>query len=100
MVCFAGKRKGHNWFQRLNSRQTSRDYDSSSGIEQATAVAAAAFAIYSLKESDIADQKQKAEEPETSAINIKSKQEDKTAPIPETGRTSKRFSGKTCKICS
>lgn len=98
LVCVAEKKKGQNWFQRQFSRQMSREFDASNGMEQATAVAAAAYAINSLKESGILDLECRTEKPETSVIKIKSKQEDKTVSIPETGRVFNRFSGKRCRI--
>ncbi|KAA8529371.1 hypothetical protein F0562_033830 [Nyssa sinensis] len=81
------KKKTQNWFQRQFFRQMSRD-DFSDGGEYAIAVAAAAFAISSLEESSIPDQKKTSEGPATSFTTTKSKTEDT-----EPGRVSRRFSG-------
>ncbi|XP_062111336.1 uncharacterized protein At3g61260-like isoform X2 [Humulus lupulus] len=62
----------------------------SNDIDHATAVAAAAYAISSLKDLGIQYQK---EEPGTSKITSKSKKEEATISIQEPGRASKRFSG-------
>ncbi|XP_030956613.1 remorin 1.4-like [Quercus lobata] len=89
------KKKSQNWFQRLFNRQMSQDYDSSNIIEHVTAVAAATFAIATLEEPDIPDQKKTSERPETSFIRSKSNKEDTTRSALEPGRASKRFSGET-----
>lgn len=75
MACFSEKK---NWFQRQFSRQKSQDYDSSSGVEYAAKVAAAAFAINTLDEPGSPHQKK----------------EDKIIFTQEAGGVSKRFSGK------
>lgn len=97
LVCFTEKKKSQNWFQRQFNRQMSQDYDSSSMIDHATAVAAATFAIATLEEPGILDQKKTTERPETSFIRGKSKKEDTTHSALESGRASKRFSGKDAK---
>jgi hypothetical protein len=77
-VCFSEKK---NWLQRQFSGKKSQDYDSSNGVEYAaTVIAAAAFAINTLDEPGIPDQKK----------------DDKAILTQEagTGRVSKRFSGK------
>ena len=94
---FTEKKKSQNWFQRLFNRQMSQDYDSSNIIEHVTAVAAATFAIATLEEPDIPDQKKTSERPETSFIRSKSNKEDTTRSALEPGRASKRFSGKDAK---
>ena len=94
---FTEKKKSQNWFQRLFNRQMSQDYDSSNIIEHVTAVAAATFAITTLEEPDIPDQKKMSERPETSFIRSKSNKEDTTRSALEPGRASKRFSGKDAK---
>lgn len=73
-------------------------------IDHATAVAAATFAIATLEEPGILDQKKTTERPETSFIRGKSKKEDTTHSALEPGRASKRFSGKdakheNCQLC-
>ncbi|KAM3706862.1 hypothetical protein ACJW31_03G183500 [Castanea mollissima] len=92
---FKEKKKSQNWFQRQFNRQMSQDYDSSNMLDHATAVAAATFAIATLEEPGIPDQKKTTERPETSFIRGKSKKEDTTRSALEPGRASKRFSGET-----
>ena len=72
----------------------SRDYDSSYGDEQAIAVAAAAYAISSLNEQGLPDQKKAKDEPKTSTVTIKGKKEDTKISIPDHGRASRKVTGK------
>ncbi|XP_021807520.1 uncharacterized protein At3g61260-like isoform X1 [Prunus avium] len=90
---FKEKRKPQNWFQRQLSGKMSQDYDSNKAIEHATAVAAAAYAIKSIEDSAISDQKKTSNEPKTSLVRIKSKKEEKAISKPEPGRVSKLFPG-------
>lgn len=69
----------------------SQDYDSED-IGFKTAVAAAAFAIHSLEEAELAIQKKMREELETSGTMIKSRKDDSTADLPSSGRATRRFS--------
>ncbi|KAJ7953885.1 Remorin like [Quillaja saponaria] len=85
-------RNAQNWFQRQFSRKTSQNYDSGSGIEHVTAVAAAAFAINQLEDSEISTQKIR-EVPGTSLTRSKSKMDDTKISTPQPGGVSKRFSG-------
>lgn len=85
---FKDKKKVQNWFQRQFSRNMSHDYDSTE-MEHATAVAAAAFAIFA-HDSQIPQQK-KTREP--SLTKAKSKLDDTKPPIYQFGSTSKRSSG-------
>ncbi|XP_059643950.1 uncharacterized protein LOC132285761 isoform X2 [Cornus florida] len=87
---FEGEKKTQNWFQRQFSGQMNRDYDSSDG-EFATAVAAAAFAIHSFEESEY--QKTSRDGLKTPITKVKTRKEDSSR-LPETGRVSRRFSGK------
>ncbi|KAG5023651.1 hypothetical protein JHK85_019993 [Glycine max] len=84
---FKDKKKAQNWFQRQFSRTMSHDYDAE--MELATAVAAAAFAIFSLEGSLIPQQKKKRETPLTRG---KSKVDDTKPPISQFGGTSRQFS--------
>ncbi|KAL2344614.1 hypothetical protein Fmac_005899 [Flemingia macrophylla] len=79
---FKDKKKVQNWFQRQFSRSMSHDYDSLE-MEHATAVAAAAFAIFSQEISQIPQQK-KARDPQPW---------DKAKSTVEFGSTSKPISG-------
>ncbi|XP_016647756.1 PREDICTED: remorin isoform X2 [Prunus mume] len=92
---FKEKRKPQNWFQRQLSGKMSQDYDSNKAIEHATAVAAAAYAIKSIEDSAISDQKKTGNEPKTSLVRIKSKKEETAISKPEPGRVSKLFPGST-----
>lgn len=67
----------------------SHDYDSTE-VEHATAVAAAAFAIFSQELSQIPQQKKTREPPLT---RVKSKMDDTKHSISQLGSTSKRLSG-------
>ncbi|PON40189.1 Remorin, C-terminal [Trema orientale] len=89
---FKDKKKDQNWFRRQFSRQMSQDYDSNEGIDYAIAVAAAACAITSLKESGIPGQKQTREEPGASSVTSKSRKEDATVSIHEPGQGSAKSS--------
>lgn len=94
-MCFAENKKSRNWFKRQFSSQMGEDYDSNNGIDHATAVAAAAFAIRTLEEPGSPDQKKSREQPQAYWTSDKSKKEDKTIFAQEPGRSvSKRFSGK------
>ncbi|KAK7362420.1 hypothetical protein VNO77_04531 [Canavalia gladiata] len=86
---FKDKKKVPNWFQRQLSRKMSHDYDSLE-MENATAVAAAAFAIYSQEISEIPQEK-KIRDPPLS--KTKSKVDDPKSPFSQFGGASKRFSG-------
>ncbi|KAJ7943378.1 Remorin like [Quillaja saponaria] len=88
---FKEERKAQNWFQRQFSRKMSQDYDSSSGIEHATAVAAAAFAINLLEDSEVPVQKVR-EVSETSLTKSKSRMDDTKITTPQPGGVSRRFS--------
>ncbi|XP_059655742.1 remorin 1.4-like [Cornus florida] len=79
------RKNNQNWFWRQSSGQMNED-DSSNGGEYPTAVAAAAFAIYSLEESSVPERKEKSEDPATSLTKIKSKTQDSV---------SEQLSGKT-----
>ncbi|CAL8994646.1 unnamed protein product, partial [Prunus brigantina] len=92
---FKEKRKPQNWFQRQLSGKMSQDYDSNKAIEHATAVAAAAYAIKSIEDSAISDQKKTGNEPKTSLVRIKSKKEETAISKLEPGRVSKLFPGST-----
>ncbi|RVW31719.1 hypothetical protein CK203_095298 [Vitis vinifera] len=69
--------KVQNWFWRQFSPQMSKDYDSDDE-EFATAVAAAAFAIYTLEEPNLQYQKRTRDGLETSMSRLKSRKEDTT----------------------
>ncbi|KAK7317953.1 hypothetical protein RJT34_02601 [Clitoria ternatea] len=86
---FKDKKKVQNWFQRQFSRKMSHDYDSME-MEHATAIAAAAFAIYSQEVSEIPQQKKIREQ---SFTKTKSKVDDTKSPISQFGSTSKWISG-------
>lgn len=89
-----GKKRSLNWFQRQFSRQMNRDYDSN-GMENVTAVAAAAYAITSLEELSFPERKKISKDPEPSFTWNGSKKEDKTVSISEPGEVSKQFPDKT-----
>ncbi|KAJ6432224.1 hypothetical protein OIU84_019464 [Salix udensis] len=90
----AAQNKGpQNWFRRQFSGQMNQDYDANRA-GQATAVAAAAYAITSLNASSITEQKRMSKGPETSLTQTDSKRDGLTDLISESGSTSKRFSGK------
>ncbi|KAJ6772343.1 REMORIN FAMILY PROTEIN [Salix koriyanagi] len=90
----AAQNKGpQNWFRRQFSGQMNQDYDANR-TGQATAVAAAAYAITSLNASSIPEQKKMSKGPETSLTQTDSKRDGLTDLISESGSTSKRFSGK------
>ncbi|KAF8389751.1 hypothetical protein HHK36_024270 [Tetracentron sinense] len=91
---FAERKKAQNRFLRMFSGLMSRDYDSSDGSEFATLIAAAAFAINSLEEADSQNQKNMSEDLVTSLTKVKSRKEDSITRLPDTGRVSRRFSGK------
>ncbi|CAK7326171.1 unnamed protein product [Dovyalis caffra] len=86
------KKRPQNWFRRQFSGQMNQDSDSNR-IEQATAVAAAAYAITSLYASSIPEQKKIGKRPEPLLTQTKSKRQELTDLIPESGRTGKQFSG-------
>ena len=90
----AEKKKTQNWFQRQFSGKMSEDYDSVVEIEHATAVAAAAFAVKSIEDSEISDKIRAGNETGGSFVKIKSKKEETSASKPEAGRLSILFSGK------
>ncbi|CAJ1939764.1 unnamed protein product [Sphenostylis stenocarpa] len=81
------KKKVQNWFQRQVSRNMSHDYDRE--MEHATAVAAAAFAIFSQEVSPIPQQKKMRE---TTLNRGKSKVDDTNPPSSQFGSTSRHFS--------
>ncbi|QCD82575.1 Remorin [Vigna unguiculata] len=81
------KKKGQNWFQRQFSRNMSHDYDTE--MEHATAVAAAAYAIFSQEVSLIPQQKKMRETPLSRG---KSKVDDTKPPFSQFGSTSRQFS--------
>ncbi|KAL5193203.1 Uncharacterized protein HKD37_20G055459 [Glycine soja] len=85
---FKDKKKAQNWFQRQFSRSMSHDYDAE--MEHATAVAAAAFAIFSQEVSQIQQQKKMWEKP---LPRGKNKVDDPKPPISQFGGTSRQFSG-------
>ncbi|CAK9186167.1 unnamed protein product [Ilex paraguariensis] len=89
---FKGERnKSPNWLQRRFSGQTGRDYDISDSVEYPTAVAAAAFAVKLLEESNIPDQRKTGGGLDTSMTKTKSKSEEITH-ASESRRGSRRFS--------
>ncbi|XP_058193651.1 remorin 1.4 isoform X2 [Rhododendron vialii] len=95
------KKKSQTWLRRQFSRQTSQDFDSSNGCEYAAAVAAAAYAINLLEEFSIAEQKRKSEGADTSLTKIKSRTEDTSTRVRETGysgRISRRLSDKSVPV--
>ncbi|XP_044491081.1 uncharacterized protein LOC123215089 isoform X2 [Mangifera indica] len=77
------KKKAQNWLQRLFSRQLSHDYDPNVQIEHAAAVAATAYAIKSMEESGIPEQKKKSEGLFPFLTKLRSKKEDATIPVQE-----------------
>ncbi|XP_026386366.1 uncharacterized protein LOC113281756 isoform X1 [Papaver somniferum] len=85
---FKGDRK--NWFQRQFSGQMNPDKESSESIEFATVVAAAAFAVSSLDEAAMHDQKKTGLE--KASTNKKRKEENRIV-LAEQGQ-SRRFTGK------
>lgn len=72
---FAEKKKNQGWGKRQLSRQMSWDYDFS-GSDYPAAVAAAAYAIKSLEESNSLDKKEKTYGREKSLSKMKSKVDD------------------------
>ncbi|XP_012067745.1 remorin 1.4 isoform X1 [Jatropha curcas] len=79
------KKRSQNWFRRQISWQMNQDYDSI-GLEQATAVAAAAYAVSTMKESSKIPEKKKisSEGREPSFARTKSRKEPApTVPSPE-----------------
>lgn len=99
VVCAEKKTTAH-WLGRQFSRQMSRGNEfSDEGIEHATAVAAAVFAIRSVEDPEIArPKKNNADRPETSSfLRFKDLEEDIRAPpprpAPEPGKVSRRLSG-------
>ncbi|KAK7400685.1 hypothetical protein VNO78_11945 [Psophocarpus tetragonolobus] len=86
-VSFKDKKKAPNWIQRQFSRNMSHDYDTE--MEHATAVAAAAYAIYS-QQFSLIPQHKKARE--TSLTRGKSKVDDTKPPISQFGGTSRQYS--------
>ncbi|XP_059648797.1 remorin 1.4-like [Cornus florida] len=80
------KKKSQNWFRRQFSALMSQSDDFGDDDDFPTAVAAAAFAITSLEESSIRDQKKASEGPGTSLSKTKSKTEDKTTRIQESDK--------------
>ncbi|CAK9165730.1 unnamed protein product [Ilex paraguariensis] len=91
MLSFAERNKSPNWLQRRFSGQTGRDYDISDSVEYPTAVAAAAFAVKLLEESNIPDQRKTGGGLDTSMTKTKSKSEEITH-ASESRRRSRRFS--------
>ncbi|XP_052733144.1 remorin isoform X2 [Vigna angularis] len=87
---FKDKKKVQSWFQRQFSRNMSHDYDTE--MEHATAVAAAAYAIFSQEVSLIPQQKKMRETPLSRG---KSKVDDRKPPFSQFGSTSRQFSGET-----
>ncbi|CAK9316747.1 unnamed protein product [Citrullus colocynthis] len=81
---FREKKTLGNWLGRQFSRQMSRGNElSDDGIERVTAVAAAAFAIHSVEESEIARPRKKVDRPETSSFpKIRFVEEDNRTPPP------------------
>ncbi|KAK3222900.1 hypothetical protein Dsin_009925 [Dipteronia sinensis] len=86
------KKRAQNWFRRQFSRNMSRDYDSEYQMEHVTAVAAAAYAIKSLQDSSMPDQKNTSEAPESFLTRLRSKKEDAPIQAREPGGVSKRLS--------
>lgn len=75
---FAEKKRAQNWLKRQFSRQMSGDLDSNYQQERVTAVAATAYAIKSLEESPIPDQRRTSSGLLQSPMSrLKSKKEDK-----------------------
>ncbi|RVW42121.1 hypothetical protein CK203_085758 [Vitis vinifera] len=92
MVDFA-ERKGLSWLSRQFASRMSRGHDLENDSEYATAVAAAAYAVHSLEETRIPDQKKKSEGPEPSPTRAISKKEGTTSAVLDPGRSSRRLSG-------
>lgn len=95
------ERKGLSWLKKQFTSRMSRGDESNdyaNDPEYATAVAAAAYAIKSLEDIRIPDQKEKSQAPEAAPTRTMSKKEATTsAAIPDPGRASRRFSGKNAK---
>ncbi|KAK0575328.1 hypothetical protein LWI29_037333 [Acer saccharum] len=83
------KKRAQNWFRRQFSRNMSRDYDSEYQREHVTAVAAAAYAIKSLQDSSMPDQKKTSGASESPLTRLRSRKEDDT---PGPSGVSNRFS--------
>ncbi|KAK2636107.1 hypothetical protein Ddye_030899 [Dipteronia dyeriana] len=87
------KKRAQNWFRRQFSRNMSRDYNSDYQMEHVTAVAAAAYAIKSLQDSSMPDQKKTTSgTPESFLTRLMSKKEDAPIQAPQPDGISKRFS--------
>ncbi|KAK9116600.1 hypothetical protein Sjap_015547 [Stephania japonica] len=77
-----GDEKEENWFWQRFSLQPSRDFGSSLGDDDASALAAAAYAIASLEKEEHQKQLKMSEERETSLGNNTSRRENVTAKLP------------------
>ncbi|TXG56592.1 hypothetical protein EZV62_017905 [Acer yangbiense] len=86
------KKRAQNWFRRQFSRNMSRDYDSEYQMEHVTAVAAAAYAIKSLQDSSMPDQKKTSGAPESLSTRLRSRKEDALMDMPDSSGVSNRFS--------
>ncbi|KAJ4975037.1 hypothetical protein NE237_008211 [Protea cynaroides] len=85
------RKKQNNWFRRQFTSQTSRDYDSEDGGEYATVIAAAALAIKSLEEAELADKKNLKEGLGKFPTKAKSKKEEGVALQQDTSKISRRL---------
>ncbi|MCL7046731.1 hypothetical protein MKW94_023172 [Papaver nudicaule] len=86
---FKGERK--NWFQRQLSGQMNPDKETSESMEFAATVAAAAFAVNSLEEAAMQEQKKIGLE---KALTNKKRKEENRIVLADPGRHSRRFTGK------
>lgn len=97
-LSFAEKKRTPSWLRRPFSRQQmSPEYDGSVGGEYPMAVAAAAFAVRSLEETRIRDEKKGHQGKDISITNVKKKEGDKPWVLGPRAR-SISFSGET--FCS
>ncbi|KAJ4828819.1 hypothetical protein Tsubulata_050328 [Turnera subulata] len=91
-VQIAEKKGPQNWIRRQFSGQMNQDYDSR-GVEQVISVAAAAYVIKSIEESNITEQTKPRGIAKQSSSRIKSKKGDKAIVVQ--GQASEEFSGES-----
>lgn len=97
-MSFAERKRTQSWLRRQFSRQQmSPEYDGSVAGEYPMAVAAAAFAVSSLEETRIRDEKRGHQGKDISLTNVKKKEGDKPR-VQEPRARSISFSGET--FCS